>query len=119
LSIKSRLQSTQKSQKKSNNLFDFFYRYWVSVILVIILTSLLRQNFIINNFPFDVHEKQNALTRSIDENKKIIRENQELKLELAAKSDQKFEILESIARQKFGLIKSNEKYYQISISDQD
>lgn len=79
----------------------------------------MRQNFIINNFPLDIYEKQDSLTRNITENKKITRENHELKLELAAKSNQKLEILESIARQKFGLIKSNEKYYQISTPGQD
>ena len=79
----------------------------------------MRQNFIINNFPLDIYEKQDSLTRNIAENKKLTQKNHELKLELAAKSNQKLEILESIARQKFGLIKLNEKYYQISISGQD
>ncbi|MDG2395196.1 septum formation initiator family protein [Candidatus Thioglobus sp.] len=119
MSIKLRLQSAKKGKKKSNNLFGFFYRHWISIILAIILTSLVRQNFIINNFPLDIYEKQDSLTRNITENKKITRENHELKLELAAKSNQKLEILESIARQKFGLIKSNEKYYQISTPGQD
>ena len=73
----------------------------------------------INNFPFDIHEKQNTLNQHIVENQQLMQKNQQLKLELSAKSDQKLEILESMARQKFGLIKSGEKYYQISISDQD
>ena len=84
MSIKFRLQSAKRGKKKSNNLFGFFYRHWISIILVIILTSLVRQNFIINNFPLDIYEKQDSLTRNITENKKITRENHELKLELAA-----------------------------------
>ncbi len=108
---------TQGRTKKPNSLFGFFYRYWVSIILLVILGSLVRQNFINNNFPDDVHNKQNALNQSIVKNKQLSNENQQLKLELAAKSDQKLEILESMARQKFGLIKPGEKYYQISTSD--
>ncbi len=84
---------------------------------MIVLLSLLRQNFISNNFPFDVYSKQSTLDQQISQNQQLSLENQQLRLELAAKSDQKLEILESIARQKFGLIKSGEKYYQISTSE--
>ncbi|MCH9745597.1 MAG: septum formation initiator family protein [Proteobacteria bacterium] len=105
--------------KKSNSLFGFFYRYWISIILLVILATLIRQNFIINTFPFDIHIKQAELEKNTAINERLTQENLELMLEINAKSDQKLEILESIARQKFGLIKEGEKYYQISVSDQD
>jgi cell division protein FtsB len=107
------------SLKKPNNLFGFFYRYWISVILLIVLAALIHQNFIVNTFPADVHEKQLVLEKNLATNQQLKQDNLNLQLELSAKSDQKLEILESMARQKFGLIKPGEKYYQISASDQD
>lgn len=105
--------------KKPNSLFGFFYRHWISIVLLVILATLIRQNFIINTFPVDIHDKQTVLAENIAINQKLKQDNLQLQLELDAKSDQKLEILESMARQKFGLIKAGEKYYQISISDQD
>ena len=105
--------------KKSNSLFGFFYRYWISIILLVVLVTLIRQNFVINTFPFDIHDKQAVLAENTTINQQLKQDNLQLQLELDAKSDQKLEILESMARQKFGLIKAGEKYYQISISDQD
>ncbi|MDB2590280.1 septum formation initiator family protein [Candidatus Thioglobus sp.] len=107
------------SLKKPNKLFGFFYRYWISIILLVVLATLIRQNFIINTFPFDISEKQAILKENLAVNQQLKQENLKLKLELNAKSDEKLEILESMARQKFGLIKPGEKYYQISISDPD
>ncbi|MCH9646442.1 MAG: septum formation initiator family protein [Proteobacteria bacterium] len=105
--------------KKPNSLFGFFYRHWISIVLLVILATLIRQNFIINTFPVDIHDQQTVLAENIAINQKLKQDNLQLQLELDAKSDQKLEILESMARQKFGLIKAGEKYYQISISDQD
>jgi len=107
------------SLKKPNRLFGFFYRYWISIILLVVLVTLIRQNFVINTFPFDVHEKQVILKENLAVNQQLKQDNLKLQLELNAKSDEKLEILESMARQKFGLIKPGEKYYQISISDPD
>ena len=59
------------------------------------------------------------LENNLATNQQLQQENLKLQVELNAKSDQKLEILESMARQKFGLIKPGEKYYQISTSDQD
>ncbi|SMN17436.1 hypothetical protein CRYPA_1697 [uncultured Candidatus Thioglobus sp.] len=119
MNIQSYLHLSNKRNKKPNNLFGFFYRYWIGIILIIILTSLIRQNFISNNFPTNIYNKQALLQQNITENQQLEQENQQLKLELAAKSDQKLEILESMARQKFGLIKAGEKYYQIRVSEQN
>ncbi len=87
--------------------------------MIIILTSLIRQNFINNNLPVDINNRQALLKQSIANNKQLEQENQQLQLELAAKSDKKLEILESMARQKFGLIKSGEQYYQFNHTDQN
>jgi cell division protein FtsB len=106
-------------RKKSNKLFGFFYRYWISGVLLIVLATLIKQNFISNHFPFDTYQKQAILEKSLIDNQQLKRKNQQLQLELNAKSDEKLEILESMARQKFGLIQAGEKYYQISISNQN
>ncbi|SFV76714.1 hypothetical protein MNB_SUP05-4-381 [hydrothermal vent metagenome] len=119
MNIKSHLRPVIGLIKKPNNLFGFFYRHWFSLVLIVILITLFRQNFISNNFPFDIYDKQNLLIQSIADNKQLEQENIQLKLESAAKSDDKLEILESMARQKFGLIKSGERYYQFNISEQN
>ena len=71
----------------------------------------------VNQFPFSLSDKRNALNQSITNNQTLDKENKRLFIELQAKSETNMEILESIARHRFGLIKDNEHYYQISHSD--
>ncbi|HIG89311.1 septum formation initiator family protein [Candidatus Thioglobus sp.] len=105
--------------KKSNKLFDFFYNYWITIILLVVLTTLIRQNFFINNFPKNLKDRQQTIEQNTVLNQALENKNQSLIIELNSESEPNMEILESQARYRFGLVKDGEKYYQISKVIQD
>lgn len=97
--------------KKTVVLLNFFYKYWLTFALLMALLTLFRQNFIINQFPVSLTQKQQVIDENIRINQRLRQKNQTLTLKLETESSQ--EILESNARFRFGLVKPNEIYYQI------
>ncbi|SFV87321.1 hypothetical protein MNB_SUP05-SYMBIONT-4-813 [hydrothermal vent metagenome] len=97
-----------------NALQNFFNRYWVTAALVIVLFTLIRQSFYINEFPFSLYEKQAIINKNIEENALLQQKNAMKILELQENSASGSEILESQARYRLGLVKKGERYYQIS-----
>ncbi len=93
---------------------SFISRYWLSFILVFILTVLLYQNFFINQFPFSLMEKQSIIDKEVRNNQHIKQKNKIKNIELKAVNATDREILESQARYRFGLIKKGERYYQVN-----
>ncbi len=85
---------------------------------MVILTTLIRQNFFINKFPATLNERQQIIDQNIALNQALESKNQSLIVELNAESESNMEILESQARYRFGLIKNGETYYQISKTTQ-
>lgn len=81
-----------------------------------LLITLVRQSFLTNNFPFVLYDKQQIINQNISINQTLDEKNKQLSVELKAESEVNLEILESIARYKFGLLKKGERYYQISQS---
>ncbi len=116
LSIKVFIQSAKGQKKKPNKLFGFFYNYQITIILLILSIILIRQSFLANNFPFVLYDKQQIINQNISINQTLDKKNKQLLIELDAESEANMEILESIARYKFGLLKEGERYYQISQS---
>lgn len=116
LSIKILIQSAKGQKKKPNKLFGFFYNYQITIILLVLLITLIRQSFLANNFPFVLYDKQQIIKQNISINQTLDEENKQLSIDLKAESEANMEILESIARYKFGLLKEGERYYQISQS---
>ena len=100
--------------KKPNILFGFFYKYWLSIILLLILSSLFHQSFIDNNFPFSLYEKRNTIDQNIAKNQKLDSHNKALSIEISTETSNNMEVLESMARARFGLIKEGEIYYQVT-----
>ncbi len=111
--------SAKGLKKKPNRLFGFFYNNWITITLLVILSALIRQNFIINDFPNIIDNKKQTIQKNIAINNKLTDKNNSLDVELKAKSETNMEILESIARNRFGLIKNGETYYQIVKSTQE
>ena len=102
--------------KKSALLFGFFYKYWATIILVVILATLLRQNFVINKFPFSLSDRQQIIDDDSAFNQSLDQKNiKMIELKMGTKSN--MEILESQARYRFGFIKKGETYYQITPQD--
>ncbi|BBB23530.1 cell division protein FtsB [Isorropodon fossajaponicum endosymbiont JTNG4] len=110
------VQSAKGQKKKPNNLFGFFFNYQITIILLVLLITLVRQSFLTNNFPFVLYDKQQIINQNISINQTLDEKNKQLSVELKAESEANLEILESIARYKFGLLKKGERYYQISQS---
>lgn len=81
-----------------------------------LLITLIRQSFLANNFPFVLYDKQQIINQNISVNQTLDEKNKQLSIGLKAESEANMEILESIARYKFGLLKEGERYYQISQS---
>lgn len=104
----------KKILKKPNILFGFFYQYWISIILLVMLITLVRQNFFINQFPFVLHDKQEQIQQHQQQNRLITQHNQQLEAELTSLGQTNMELIESSARYKFGLIKDGELFYRVS-----
>ncbi|CAC9436192.1 hypothetical protein [uncultured Gammaproteobacteria bacterium] len=93
---------------------NFFYRYWITAVLIVVLITLIRQNFFINQFPFSLREKQEIIDKNKQSNQLLKQQNKIKIIELKAVNATDGEILESQARYRFGLVKEGERYYQIS-----
>jgi len=103
--------------KKPNPVFGFFYQYWITIILIVVLATLIRQSFFINQFPGSLTDKQNMIDQHIQTNQSLDKENSIKKVELRAETAANMEILESQARYRFGLIKDGETYHQITLQN--
>ncbi len=99
-----------------NALQKIFNRYWITIVLIIVLAILIRQNFLVNNFPFSLIKKQAIIDQSIRHNELLKQQNAITFLKLQANNAVDMEVLESQARYRFGLVKKGEHYYQISES---
>lgn len=104
----------QTNLKKSTLIFGFFYKYWVTIIFIVVLATLLRQNFIINKFPFSLSDRQKIIDDGIAFNQSLDQKNNIKMTELRMGTEPNMEILESQARYRFGFIKKGETYYQIT-----
>lgn len=102
--------------KKISIWFGYFYQYWGTTILLIVLISLAWQNFGVNKFPNSLAKKQKIIDEKLKINENLSARNKEKMLELEAQTANNMEILESRARYQFWLIKAGETYYQIKQS---
>jgi cell division protein FtsB len=107
----------QATLKKSALVFGFFYKYWITIILIVVLATLLRQNFVINKFPFSLSDRQQIIDDDIALNQSLDQKNNVKMTELKMGTEPNMEILESQARYRFGFIKEGETYYQITLQD--
>ncbi len=98
------------------SLLAFFRQYSITLILLWVISTLVYQSFFINRFPWILHEKQRIIQQASESNQRLKSKNQALTIELKVKSEADMEVLESLARYRFGLIKADERYYQISES---
>jgi cell division protein FtsB len=83
-------------------------------VLLVVLVTLIRQNFIINQFPGSLVTKQQIIDQNISLNHALNKQNKTKMIELKAETASNMEILESQARYRFGLIKDGDIYYQIN-----
>ena len=100
--------------KKPNSLFGFFYRHWITLVLLVVIVTLVNQSFFINHFPTSIENEKNRLHDKQQQNAQITEHNQQLEAGLAKLGQTNMELVESTARYKFGLIKDGELFYRIS-----
>ncbi|SMM99845.1 hypothetical protein SPONN_1047 [uncultured Candidatus Thioglobus sp.] len=104
----------RRQDKKPNILLTIFFKYWLSAVLLVVLITLIRQNFWINEFPFSLTKKQAIIDKNNHLNALLSQDNKDKATSIKAHSETAMEILESQARYRFGLIKKGERFYQIN-----
>ena len=101
-----------------NNIYKgivgFVIKYKISLIFILILISLVKQNILVNDFPNVIFQKQKTIEDMEFNNKQLQNDNKQLQEQIDGYTDQDFSLIESQARFKYGLIKDGEVFYQIN-----
>ena len=92
----------------------FVVKYKISLILILILISLVKQNILVNDFPNVIFQKQKTIEDNELSNKQLQNENIQLQEQIDGYTEEDLSLIESQARFKYGLIKDGEVFYQIN-----
>ena len=92
----------------------FVIKYKISLILILILIALVRQNILINDFPNIIFQKQKTIKDMELINRQLQNDNKKLQEQINAYTEEDLSVIESQARFKYGLIKDGEVFYQIN-----
>ncbi|MDP6727694.1 MAG: septum formation initiator family protein [Gammaproteobacteria bacterium] len=99
--------------KAHKGIVGFIVKYRVTFLLVIISAVLIKQNFLVNDFPNVIKQKQKSINEIVSTNKQLENENLELVKQIHGYTQEDMTLVESKARFKYGLIREGEVYYQI------
>ena len=92
----------------------FVIKYKISLILILIMISLVKQNILVNDFPNVIFQKQKTIENMELSNKQLQNENKQLQEQIDGHTEEDLSLIESQARFKYGLIKDGEVFYQIN-----
>ena len=92
----------------------FVIKYKISLIFILILISLVKQNILVNDFPNVIFQKQKTIEDNKLRNKQLQNDNNQLQGQIDGYSEEDLSLIESQARFKYGLIKDGEVFYQIN-----
>ena len=92
----------------------FVIKYKISLILILILISLVKQNIFFNDFPNVIFQKQKNIEDLELINQKLQNNNKKLQEQIDGYTEEDLSLIESQARFKYGLIKDGEVFYQIN-----
>ena len=92
----------------------FVIKYKISLILILILISLVKQNILVNDFPNVIFQKQKTIEGNELRNKQLQKDNKQLQEQIDGYTEEDLSLIESQARFKYGLIKDGEVLYQIN-----
>ena len=92
----------------------FVIKYKISLILILILISLVKQNILVNNFPNVIFQKQKTIKDMELINQQLKNDNEQLQEHISSYTEEDLSLIESQARFKYGLIKDGEVFYQIN-----
>ena len=97
-----------------NGIVGFVNKYKISLILILILISLVKQNILVNDFPNVIFQKQKTIEDMELINKQLQNDNNQLQGQIDGYSEEDLSLIESQARFKYGLVKDGEVLYQIN-----
>ena len=92
----------------------YVIKYKISLILILILISLVKQNIFVNDFPNVILQKQKTIEGVEFNSKKLQKDNKQLQEQIDGFKEQDLSLIESQARFKYGLVKDGEVFYQIN-----
>ena len=96
----------------------FVIKYKISLILILILFSLVKQNILVNDFPNVIYQKQKTIVDMELTNQQLQNDNKQLQEQIDGFKGENLDLIESQARFKYGLIKDGEELYQINTTVQ-
>ena len=99
--------------KSQTGLIGFIYKNKITLLLIIILFALVKQNIINNNFPKVVIDKEHALNQIKLNNENLKNDNSILQSKIGSFTQEDLNLIESKARFKYGLIKEGEHFFKI------
>ncbi len=99
--------------KARKGIVGFIVKYRVTFMLVIVSAVLIKQNFLVNDFPNVIKQKQKSINEIVSTNKQLENENLDLTKQIHGYTQEDMTLVESKARFKYGLIREGEVYYQI------
>ena len=82
----------------------FIVKYRVTFLLVIMSAVLIKQNFLVNDFPNVIKQKQKSINEIVSTNKQLENENLDLTKQIHGYTQEDMTLVESKARFKYGLI---------------
>jgi len=97
-----------------NGIGCFVIKYKISLILILILISLVKQNILVNDFPNIIFQKQKTIEGMELINKLLQNNNKQLQEQIDGYTEEDLSLIESQARFKYGLVKDGEVFYQIN-----
>ena len=91
----------------------FVIKYKFSLILILVLISLVKQNILVNDFPYVIFQKQKTIEDMELINKQFQNDNKQLQEQIDGYTEEDLSLIESQARFKYGLVKDGEVLYHI------
>jgi cell division protein FtsB len=102
------------SNRSFTGLIKFINKNKLTLVLIVILFSLIKQNIFTNNFPYIVLNKQKVISDLKLINNILINQNFLLESQVNSFTEEDSSLIESKARFKYGLIKEGEYFFKIN-----
>ena len=102
------------SNRSVTGLIGFINKNKLTLILIVILFSLVKQNIFNNNFPYIVLNKQKTINDLKLINNNLTNQNTLIESQINSFTEENSSLIESKARFKYGLIKEGEYFFKIN-----
>ena len=99
--------------KSRTGFIDFVYKNKITIVLMIVLFVLVKQNIFDNNFPTVVLERETSINEIRLSNSNLANGNKILESKIQNYTEENLNLIESKARFKYGLIKEGEYFFKI------